>query len=264
MKMTLLIQCVACLLVLTFSDVLRGEENVKLQDVTVSATITQKVPLGQDVVIDLALTSKSKQSLYSMDTADLVVVVETMGKSNKKYICDRGRIRQNIEIMADGSSIVDTINVPKQRVTIGQGDSSRTVMTVLKDFDTRLSCGEYSVSVVYEGKVKTNTTFSVVVDSERTVPMLIDLLAGSDEWTRNWSRDELFSIVGRPTWKPLRDDTKERIDSEVGAMRKWWDENKGKSVFRVLKQVKAQVKGTEKQRGATGSDLVSGKCDIEE
>lgn len=233
MKTRLLIWAAVCVCALTITGVLRGEDDMRLQDVTLTVTVPQKVPLGQDVAMDLTLTSKSEQSIYSMDTADLLVVVVTMDKSNKKYVCDRGRIRQNREIMADGRSLVETIKVQKQRVTIGEGDSSSTVMTMLKDFNTRLSCGEYSVSVVYEGKIKTNTTFSVVVDSDRTVPMLIDFIAGPDEWTRNWARDALFSIAGRPTWKPLRDDTKERIDSEVNALRRWWDAGIGVTHQRV-------------------------------
>jgi hypothetical protein len=92
-----------------------------------------------------------------------------------------------------------------------QGESYSVDISMPKDFNTYFSCGTYSISVLYEGKVSANNRFSAVLDYKKTVPTLIDLVGGSDEWTRMWARNKLFSIVGQPTWKPSRVDTKERI-----------------------------------------------------
>lgn len=223
-----------------------GEENMKYQDVTLTLTVPEEINLGNDVVFALILECESKQSLYSLETADIQIDMEMIGGATTKYHFDRGQIRQIKETLADGRSLVETIKVQKQRVTIAKGDSSRIDISMLRDFNTRLSCGKYSVSVVYEGKVKANASFSVVVDYERTVPMLIDLIAGPDEWTRSWARDALVSVVGRPMWKPLRDDTNERIDSEVGALRKWWKENKD---LVLLIELNAKREATVKRKG---------------
>ncbi len=215
------------LCVMAFFGVLRAEEDMNFQDVTLRVAVPGEIYLGKDVVIDLTLESKSEQSLYSLETANLLIVVERMNGSKKKYVCNRGRVRQIKQTLSDGKDLVETIKIKKQLITIGEDSSSRLTLTLLKDFSTRLSCGTYNVSAVYEGEVKaTNATFAVVVDSVRSVPALIDLVADSDEWTRGWARDRLFSIVGQPAWKPSRADPEERIDSEVAALRKWWKDKK--------------------------------------
>jgi hypothetical protein len=159
------------------------------------------------------LTSKSTQTLYSIDTANISVAVEALDKPNVKHVRADWRL------------------TPKDRITLGEGGTDSGVVSVLEDLLVRLESGRYSVSVVYEGEVKANATFAVVVDSDRTVPILINMLADRDRYAQNFARRCLFSIVGRPTWEPGRYDTEKLIDSELDALSKWWDENKGKPVF---------------------------------
>ena len=193
------------------------------QDLKLTVTVPQKIYLGLDVVFTISLESKSEQSLYSLETADLQIVVKKIDNPTKKYTCNRWQIRR-IETM---QGLVKTIKIKKQRIIMNKGDSSSIKITMLNDFNTRLSYGRYSVTALYEDKViANNIKFSIVLNYERTVPTLINLIASSDEWTRSWARNRLFSIVGQPVWKPSQFDTKEHINMEVKALRNWWKENR--------------------------------------
>jgi len=214
--------CFVCLL----SVNAKGGDDIVYEDLTLSLSVPKAVHLGSDIMFNITLKSTTKQSVYSVETADLVVTVQDIVNPEKKYVCDWGRIRSESRMLDDGSSFSKTSNVKKQLVHIGDGESSAIDISMLQDVGTRLSCGNYSVSVVYEGEIRANTTFCIVVDYERSIPDLIDLVASADEWTRSWARDNLFAIVGQPVWKPSRADSKERIDSEVAALKKWWEDNK--------------------------------------
>jgi hypothetical protein len=215
-----------------FCNSVRGGDGIVYENLAMSLSVPKNVPLGSDVIFNLTLRSATTQSVYSLATADLLVTVHENSADHKDVlVLNLGRNRTLVKRDRDGERLELWVRVAKELELIGEGESSSFDISMLEEREVRPSCGEYSVSVVYESKVKAEATFSVVVDSDLTVPMLIDLIAGPDKWARSWARDALFSIVGRPTWKPSEDDTKELIVSEVNALRKWWEENKGKPVF---------------------------------
>ncbi len=228
---------------LALAGMVRGEDAMRYQDVTLAVTVAETNILGQDITITLALKSKSEQSLYSIDTADLTIELQDVANLERKYVCERGRLRSLASALPDGTTFHRTIEVKKRSIEMTPGGESKVNVSVLSDFSTRLSCGTYTVSAVYEGEVKANTTFAVVVDSARSVPALIDLVADPDEWTRGWARDRLFSVIERPAWKPSRADSKERIDAEVGALRKWWKDNKERILLEESHSPKTEVVG---------------------
>ncbi len=210
-----------------------------------SLSMPKKVFLGENVNLIVSLKSEVEKSIFSLDTADLVITIQDINNSGKEYVCNRGRLRViPLQGVIGGE---ETINVKKQKVKIRSNDELAVTINSLKDFNAFFDNGEYTVKAVYEGKVMANTKFSVVVDYEKTIPALINFLLSSDEFIRMWARKHLFDIIKKPTWIPSNTDTKEQIELEVKTLRKWWDENKEfvlfelneKEAFRLIEVLKS-------------------------
>lgn len=202
-----------------------ADEALATEDLILSVTVPEIVPLGADISFAINLEVKAQQTVCSIGTADLLVIIQDVRNAKRKYVHKRGRWRAHVSTYA-GNRLVRTVEVKKQYVEMQTGIKATTAISMPNEISTRLPQGAYSITVLYEGTLKAETRFGVVVDYEKTVPALIDLVAGKDQWSRNWARDRLFAIIGKPDWKPSSADAHEKVKLEVEKLQQWWKENR--------------------------------------
>ena len=203
-------------------------DEIEYEKLKLGLSIPKKAFFGEDIKIIVTLKSDIEQSVVFLDTADIVISIKDIKTSKIEYYSDRGSLNRYC-------------NVKKKMVKIQIEDELSLTINYLSEVKSYYTIGEYTVEAVYEGKVLANAKLTVEVDYERTIPAIINWLASPKTKDKRYIRSVLFALIGKPAWVPSETDTKEKIESEVKALRQWWDENK-ESILMVELNFKPELK----------------------
>ena len=183
---------------------------------------------GEDAIIDLVLEPKVDESVPALETARVHICVAKDGEPYRDWGQPGGlrcEVRDGGITSFDGTHIVAR-GVPRH----ARKGFSRGQISLLHTFQSYPAPGRYSVTIVYEGVVKTNVSFEVRLDYERTVSILMDILETAPPYMREWAGRRLCELLGPTQWPPDwqfgKTGSTDRTSERVAILRKWWNDNK--------------------------------------
>ncbi len=192
--------------------------------------------LGEDIHFTVSLESKKTQEVYILDSAQLDFKVEWFFPPGERvsvfgYLMG-GRTKWLQRLDGKGSAL---ILIAQEKILLEAGEKLEKRLNLSKIVREKPSVGHYVMSVVYENVLKAQTTFDITFNYHKTIPLLINTLEKEDYSEREWARNNLMSLIGKPLWYPDKKDSMDTIKSEANKLRQWWKENKDNEKFQEEK-----------------------------
>lgn len=198
---------------------------------TLSIDMPKLCALGKRMPFRLILESQKDQEVATLDTACLQYELARYSLDRKERILCDGHLDDGVV------TFVRKLPAGKEFTTWGPGRKPEVVTLergkrlerrlVLQDvfFGRFKEPDDYVLTVTYEGKVKAEVCFTIVLEYGESVPALIDLIERAGFDTRWWARNTLWIITGQPSWRPAKDDDPQVVQARTRELRAWWRDN---------------------------------------
>lgn len=201
-----------------------GADTNQNESLVLTAAVREQIVFGEDVIIDLVLESDVVQTVPPLEMiTPLKVTVKRNGEPDERF--GKGgrewcRASNGGWTKFDGTHMVCHGPGWSDPVVLGKGGFTRGRILMVDSLGRCPTPGRYFVDVVRREGGKTNVSFEVVLDYERTVSILLDTLETGSLERRAWAKGAFFEILGQPKGNP------ELEEIHVEALRQWWQENK--------------------------------------
>lgn len=197
------------------------------RDLAVTIEVAQSVPLGSlGVPLAVVLQNNGSRSVEVLtpDTARFELRVTDADEAGPARVIRIDRTERS----SSAGGLTTWARAPERSVALAPKGVIK--YQVEESYISQPFIGKYVIRVVLPSGQEGKGSFEVVLDIDRTVPLLIDLIDGRDfeSLTRYWARELLFSITGQPTWGVSRQDQEDltALEQRIRELRTWWTENK--------------------------------------
>jgi PKD repeat protein len=173
---------------------------VKTVDASTGAAKTSYY-LGERISAVFSFTNQSGAALTMPVPDQLEISVKLTGTVNRSdrpalYEGVRGG-RGGAHVGPDGTIFFTDSPLVATTIAAGQKVDVR-IDDVAAFFGSRLADGVYTLSAVYGGSQQAQSTFTVTIDEARSVPVLEQLAAGSDEDAKTWA-NSFLNLIRKPS-----------------------------------------------------------------
>ncbi|MDQ3652419.1 MAG: hypothetical protein M3458_19525 [Acidobacteriota bacterium] len=199
----------ALLLVLSAAFLVSGyatANNMQEQDMgdlRLDAQIKKRYLLGEEIPVVFSLINRGADRQKVRDIAMTKFRLTLRGTFDEE---EGSAVRERVYDGTHGVGYTSTTQggttewgtVNKPDVVLGKGEGTQleigNISGMFEDVPSRLNPGNYTLTAEYEDGQKVTRKFKVVVDPEKTVPMLAAKLKSKEDTDRNWAFHHLSRI----------------------------------------------------------------------